>query len=36
MAAWDVVTKKPLDFIKNTVRSIGKGFKLLWDNIWDT
>ena len=33
MAAWDVVSKKPLDFIKNTVRSLGHGFKLLWDNI---
>ena len=35
MAAWDVVSKKPLEFIKNTVRSIGHGFQLLWDNIWD-
>ncbi|MGJ7506618.1 AHH domain-containing protein [Variovorax sp. GT1P44] len=33
MAAWDVVSKKPLEFIKNTVRSLGHGFKLLWDNI---
>jgi len=32
-AAWDVVVKKPLDFIKNTVRSLGHGFKLLWTNI---
>lgn len=30
LAAWDVVIKKPLDFIKNTVRSLGHGFKLLW------
>jgi hypothetical protein len=34
MAAWDVVSKKPLDFIKNTVRSIGYGFKILGDNLW--
>ncbi len=35
MAAWDVVSKKPLDFIKNTVKAIGLGFKLLKDN-WKT
>jgi hypothetical protein len=33
MAAWDVVSKKPLEFIKNTVRAIGQGFKLLKDNF---
>jgi hypothetical protein len=33
MAAWDVVSKKPLDFIKSTVRAVGHGFKLLKDNI---
>lgn len=33
MAAWDIVSKAPLDFIKNTVRSLGHGFKLLWTNI---
>lgn len=33
LAAWDTVSKKPLEFIKNTVRSIGNGFKRLWDNI---
>ena len=33
MAAWDTVSKKPLDFIKNTVRSLGHGFKLLWSQI---
>lgn len=32
-ASWDVVVKKPLEFIKNTVRSLGHGFKLLWLNI---
>ena len=32
-AAWDVVVQKPIDFIKNTVRSLGHGFKLLWTNI---
>jgi len=34
-AAWDIVSKKPLDFIKNTVKAIGLGFKLLKDN-WKT
>jgi Domain of unknown function (DUF4157) len=34
-AAWDVVVKKPLEFIKNTVRALGHGFKLLWNNIID-
>lgn len=29
-AAWDVVVQKPLDFIKNTVRAIGLGFKGIW------
>jgi len=32
-AAWDVVAKKPLDFIKNTVHSLGHGFQLLWSNL---
>jgi hypothetical protein len=32
-AAWDVVVRKPIEFIKNTVRSLGHGFKLLWQNI---
>ena len=31
--AWDVVSKKPLQFIKNTVRSLGHGFRLLWANF---
>jgi hypothetical protein len=35
VAAWDVVSKAPVAFIKNLVRSIGWGFKLLWDNIWE-
>lgn len=33
LAAWDTVSKKPLEFIKNTVRSIGNGFKRLWNNL---
>jgi hypothetical protein len=33
VAAWDVVSKKPLQFIKNTVRSLGHGFRLLWANF---
>lgn len=32
-SAWDVVSKKPLQFIKNTVRSLGHGFKRLWANF---
>lgn len=34
MAAWDTVSKKPIEFIKNTVKAIGQGFKLLKDNFW--
>ncbi|HLK48646.1 MAG TPA: DUF4157 domain-containing protein [Bryobacteraceae bacterium] len=33
LSAWDLVSKKPLEFIKNTVRAIGQGFKLLKDNF---
>jgi hypothetical protein len=33
MAAWDTISKKPLDFLKNTVRSLGRGFALLWKNF---
>jgi len=33
MSAWDTISKKPLDFIKNTVRALGHGFKRLWANI---
>lgn len=33
LAAWDVVVKKPLAFIKNLIRSIGAGFRLLKDNF---
>jgi hypothetical protein len=33
MAAWDVVSKKPIEFLKNTVRALGHGFKLLWTNF---
>ncbi|MER9247608.1 DUF4157 domain-containing protein [Mesorhizobium sp. M0590] len=32
VAAWDIVVKKPLDFIKNVIRSVGHGFRMLWDN----
>jgi Domain of unknown function (DUF4157)/Bacterial protein of unknown function (DUF922) len=32
-SAWDLVSKDPLEFIKNIVRSIGKGFLLLGSNI---
>jgi hypothetical protein len=33
VAAWDVVSAKPIEFIKNAARSIGRGFTLLWKNI---
>lgn len=32
-SAWDIVLAQPLAFIKNTVRAIGHGFKLLWKNL---
>jgi hypothetical protein len=34
-AAWDTISKKPLEFIKNTVRAVGHGFKLVWANLGD-
>ena len=33
MNAWDTISKKPLDFLKNTVRSLARGFGLLWKNF---
>ena len=33
MSAWDTISKKPLDFVKNTVRSLGRGFGLLLKNF---
>jgi hypothetical protein len=35
MAAWDVISKKPLEFIKNVVRSLGVGFRLMWEHRWE-
>ncbi|RYE88606.1 MAG: DUF4157 domain-containing protein, partial [Hyphomicrobiales bacterium] len=32
MAAWDIVIKKPIDFIKNAAAVVGQAFKLFWDN----
>jgi phage-related protein len=32
-AAWDAVLEQPIAFIKNTVRAIGHGFKLFWNNL---
>ncbi|BAY90664.1 MULTISPECIES: eCIS core domain-containing protein [unclassified Tolypothrix] len=31
--AWDTVSKKPIEFIKNAVRAIGHGFRRLWQKI---
>lgn len=33
IAAWTLVSKKPLAFLKNLLRSVGHGFGLLWKNI---
>lgn len=33
IGAWDVISKKPIDFLKNAVRSIGYGFLLLGQNF---
>lgn len=33
ISAWEIVSKKPLEFIKNTVRALGHGFRLLWANF---
>ena len=33
LAAWDTVSKKPLAFIKNAVRSMGNGFARFKNNI---
>ena len=32
--AWDAVMAKPIAFIKNAVRAVGHGFRLLWKNLW--
>lgn len=32
MAAWDIVAKKPLEFIKTTIKAIAQGFKIIWDD----
>jgi hypothetical protein len=33
LAAWDIVSQKPLQFLRNFLRSIGAGFKLLASNF---
>lgn len=30
MAAWDIVAKRPLEFIKTTIKAIAQGFKIIW------
>ncbi|WEJ15498.1 hypothetical protein N0Q91_18945 [Sinorhizobium sp. K101] len=32
MAAWDQVIRKPLEFIKSTIKAIAQGFKIIWDD----
>ncbi len=35
IAAWDTVSKKPIAFIKNAVKTLGKGLKLYADKLKD-
>lgn len=35
IAAWDTVSKKPIAFIKNAVKTLGRGFKLYSDKLKD-
>lgn len=35
MSAWDQVMKKPLVFIKSTLKAIGQGFKIIWDDKFE-
>src|SRR5262249_5067806 len=32
-AAWDTVTAAPIKFIKNTVHTVGRAFKIYWDHL---
>lgn len=32
LAAWDVVAKNPLEFIKTTLKAIAQGFKIVWND----
>ena len=33
--AWDTVTKAPIKFLKNCVRTVGRGLKIYWDHLKD-
>ena len=33
--AWDTVVAAPIAFLKNCVKTIGRGFRLYWDTLWD-
>lgn len=35
VAAWDTVSKKPIAFIKNAVKTLGLGFQLYYDKLKD-
>lgn len=35
VAAWDTVSKKPIAFIKNAVKTVGLGFQLYYDKLKD-
>ncbi|GAB3374108.1 hypothetical protein GCM10027431_26400 [Lysobacter rhizosphaerae] len=32
LSAWDAVVKKPLEFLKSTIKAIAYGFKIVWDD----
>ncbi|WP_038967618.1 DUF4157 domain-containing protein [Bradyrhizobium diazoefficiens] len=32
LAAWDLVAKNPLQFVKTTLKAIAQGFKIIWDD----
>ena len=33
--AWDTVTTAPIKFLKNCVRTVGRGLKIYWDHLKD-
>ncbi|RWO22180.1 MAG: DUF4157 domain-containing protein [Mesorhizobium sp.] len=35
LSAWDAVIKKPLVFIKSTLKAVGQGFKIIWDDKFE-
>ncbi|MBJ6127201.1 eCIS core domain-containing protein [Microvirga splendida] len=35
LSAWDAVIKKPLVFIKSTLKALGQAFKIIWDDKFE-